>query len=233
MEFAPWKGQWRLTASVALFSLFCYWALRVFHRHTSFAAMSLDSFALFGATLFAAALGFGAILLQSLSSAAQLRQQLADQHESVRRGQRRQVAVVAKALLVEIQDFTKYYITGLEKVLTGVDVANLTRENLPWLGSHPLSRFEIYDGNVGRLGEFDEVVIQSIVHFYKAASEHFAGYGDYKEAFARLNTPCEASESYEDAKYCLKIVSDSLPTLLKLAEDACEKLARIATSSVQ
>ncbi len=220
MEQMPWKGRWRLVASVVLIPMLCYVVLRLIRRHTFLATMTVDNFALFGATIFAAALGFGAVLLQIRSSAAQLRQQSIDQHESARRDQQRQAAAIANALLVEVDDFAANYLAGLDKLLSGIDVVQLSREQLPQLESHPESRFEIYDGNVGRLGEFDQTVVRAVVRFYKTACEHLATYRDYQAQFDRLQKGNKSGEAYEEARYSLEIVARSAKTLLKLADDA-------------
>lgn len=193
--------------------------------------MSLDDFALLGATIVAATLGFGAVLLQIRSSEAQLRRQIADRDERSRKERTRRIASVAKALLVEIQDFQRSYLLGMEKgVESTTALAKLTPYNLPRLGSYPAGGFEIYTGNVGVLGEFDEQAVELIVRFYKTAAEHFAAYRDYQGAFERLNSNKQDGEAYDDAKFFIAGVIGSIPVLRKQAEDASRELVRVGNS---
>jgi hypothetical protein len=211
------RGLWRDIIGVALVLSVTWIVLVVFHRLTELGrSLSNDYYAVVGTTLFAAALGFGAVMLQ-----LRAQQRAAEEDEERRR------SGVAKALLAEIEDWENCFLPGVQKTLADIDSEKLTKQQLPWLGSPSSNPFEVYRGNVSKIGDFNYGVVTAVTAFYKTSAEHLRAYEDYRTTLDRLNTPNETPETLEEARYCLKQIKAFIPTVINSANKARLELRKL------
>jgi len=136
------KGKWLDVAVVASVLLALFVGLVVFHRCFELGrSLSNDYYAMIGATLLAAVLGFGAIWHPTRSS-----YRTADEE---RKQQRR---AVAAAILFEIDAAYQRFLKPLRDAVASIDPGGVDIEHLS-LGSREENPFVVLNGNTSKIGD--------------------------------------------------------------------------------
>ena len=205
-------GPWRditvgvIVAFALLVMLIC------FHRGTELGkGLSVDGYALVGTTLFAAALGFGAVMLQ-----------LRDQHRSAEAGRGAQRRAIAKALLFEVDDF---YSNNLKGVYDHYRDFDGKMEHLPGVTGTDFRALPVYEGSTASLGILPDEVVKSVVVFYDTARRHLSIARDYRELLREYLYGSHSPEAGQEALQLFSYVTGSIPPLTSLCYEACMRLA--------
>jgi hypothetical protein len=133
-------------------------------------------------TLVAGIIAFAAILLQIRSSRKEVQRQLNAEKESRALEEKRQKEAVARALLFEIVNFYAFYRVYVRPFLDRVDVENCMPPTLSAPGS---DFFAVYHSNAGRLGAFQQMLVEKVVQFYGLAELLLTNIRAYTWSLAR------------------------------------------------
>lgn len=155
MAFWSRKGLWRVTL-LAMAPLCVWLVLRWFHRYTDWGrSLSADGYAMVGTTLVAAALGFGAVMLQ-----------LADQHRTADETRKEQTRATAAAILFEIDYSCTRYAEFYEEYFgTKTQETEKRQARLRFI---PVA-FNVYPASADKLGNLGAGTASAVVKFYSGA----------------------------------------------------------------
>jgi len=197
--------------------------LTLFHRCTELGeSLSVDDLAMVGTTLFAAAIGFLAVVFQVRSASRQLREQMADQHKASAEESERQKRAVAAALLAEIDDFYEFLLKGLwEKRNSICGAIELLMKPPPELGPLPSTTLVIYRSIAHQLGTLSVATVKSIVSLYNFIANFGETYETYRRAWSPSSPPADPELATK-----LRDIFDLVPTLVLGSYRACEQLAK-------
>jgi hypothetical protein len=117
-------------------------------------------------TLIAGVIAFSAVIIQIRSSSKSVTTQIETERHVRLEEDRRGKQAVARALLFETLNF---YRTYKEEVKKPLDTTGSHAVQFPTLGSPGPGAFAVYRANAGKLGHFDDEVVQSVVTFYVEA----------------------------------------------------------------
>jgi hypothetical protein len=184
-----------------------------FHRCTTLGkGLSVDGYAIVGTTLFAAVLGFGAVMLQ-----------LRDQHRNAREEHNRHKLAVMRALLFEIHGFYRYHLRDTRDYLKSFDLA--ARMPVPIVKLIGANAFSIYQGNAGTLGELEAETLEWVVEFYNAAGKHVSTLSAWKASTERILRRPNDTVQQEAARRLATEIQKALPLQIGQAWFACKKLS--------
>jgi hypothetical protein len=154
-------GLWKDSIVLAFVLLLVLLFLREFHRYAVLGkGLSFDGYALVGMTLVAAALGFGAIMLQ-----------LRDQRRTADEDRAREARSLATAVTFEMDDIYRFFIRDVG------DFLESDKED-PTVAGELLAKrihngpFPLYAAIAGRLGMLEPPLVGAVVHFYACVAAH-------------------------------------------------------------
>jgi len=215
---------WKFCAAAPIVFIALYLGLTAFHRWFQLGrGLSVDGLTMIGATLFAAAAGFLAILYQVRSSSKQLRDQIRAQRDAEQAEQERQKKAVATAILFEVDYIYRYIIRDVGDLVKGYPPGLQWAYELVGRGVERMP-FTAYESNASVLGTLDQALAEGVVHLYGHFTHFFGAVNNLSAAVDRA-----ASASLGDMRRTLveelaKHVESWLPPVRKLTAEVSERL---------
>lgn len=176
-------------------------------------------------TLIAGIIAFGAVIIQIRSSSKQVQEQIKAQRVAAEAEQERQIHVVARALLFEIDGIYRWLLRDVRNFLRDVEPET---EDLKLVEAKPVGTnpYVIYEGNASRLGELDELSVENVVRFYMGAQACLYSIKRYDDARGRyLANQTEETEDF--ARQWLGNVKNSIPPLIIIVHEVCQRLCTL------
>jgi hypothetical protein len=184
-----------------------------FHRCTALGkGLSVDGYAIVGTTLFAAALGFGAVMLQ-----------LRDQRRAADEEQRRQKRAVAAAISAEIDDFYTFFLKAFweRQVRSWIPTSWLLMPP-PELGPLPSTALVVYRSTAHQLGILSAATVKCVVGLYNFT----ASFVEHYEMYRRVWSPSSNFTMDPELATKLRDAFDAVPQLILQSYRASEMLAK-------
>ncbi len=221
------ENGWSVWAIAGAFLIIVSVGLVLFHRYTRLGgSLSADGLAMICTTLFAAAFGFLAVVLQIRSSYMTFSLQVEADAATRREEQQRQKRVVATGVLFEIDGLYRYLLRDVRSFLQDV---NPETENLRGLEVKPgrTNPFVVFEGNVNRIGELDASVAESVVHFYSGARAYFSVLERYDMSRDLYMADPTNQEREDLTRQYLGMIKKTIPSLTLIAHSTSKQLCTI------
>jgi hypothetical protein len=174
------------------------------------------------ATLIAGLAAFVAVILQIRSSSKSVTEQMEAEKNSRMEAESREKQAVARALLFEIVNFYRIYQEQVRKPLApGGSV-------FPTLGSPGVGVFAVYRANAGKLGHFDDRIVESVVTFYVEAEWFVSALEDFNESVYQELRLYKTINMGSAPLVYLSRLKERMPILEQGAHAACRNLCPIS-----
>jgi hypothetical protein len=181
-------------------------------------------------TLSAGVIAFVAVMIQIQSSRRDTERLLAEEKKARAAEEKRQLEAVARALSFEIANFYNYYRTRVRPLLDRVNTETCVPPSLSALGSNA---FSVYQGNTGRLGAFQNGVVESVVQFYGLAELLLTSICDYTSSLARELERQGSVPARSAPRQFLGQIQEVMYPTDAAAIQALEKLCQVAGMSLE
>jgi hypothetical protein len=181
-------------------------------------------------TLLAGVIAFIAVLLQIRSSREAVERQLREERVARVQEEERQRQAVAKALLFEIANFYGYYRVRVRPSLDRKDPETCL---LPPLSAPGSGFFAVYQGNSGRLGAFEHVLVEKVVKFYGVAELLLTSIREYTWSLARELERQGSVPAGSAPRILLKQIQDVMYTADSAGMEAMQKLCGVVGTTVE
>lgn len=176
-------------------------------------------------TLFAGVIAFVAVIIQIRSSSRSVTAELEADRSTRLEEERKERQAVARALLFEILNFYRIY---QEQVRRPFEPAGSNAVHFPTLGSPGPGAFAVYRANAGKLGRFDDKIVQSVVTFYVEAEWFVSTLDNYNRTVYRELELHHTITMGSAPAIHLSRLRERMPKLDEEALAACRNLCLIA-----
>ncbi len=179
-------------------------------------------------TLLAGIIAFAAVIIQIRSSSRSVTAQMQADRDTRLDEERRGRQAVARALLFEILNFYRIY---QEQVRKPLDSGSPNAVQFPTLGSPGPGAFDVYRANAGKLGQFDDQIVQSVVTFYVEAEWFVSTLDSYNRSVYRELELYQTIKMGSAPVIHLARLRERVSKLEQAALSACRNLCSIACIS--
>lgn len=176
------------------------------------------------AVLLAAAMVVLALFLVWHASKRETERQRQLDREIAARERGRQKVALARALLFEVDNFYRHYLSEVAETLTGSEGAEGQYPVVTGTAGEP---FPIYTANASRLADLDEETLEELIYYHGAANAYLALLRDYRSAMERVLRKEAMELAIPEARLHLSRIREALPELIQFTASLCRKLCDI------